>query len=574
LQLSWTRFEDLCLALAQRRGYQAIEHLGATGRDAGRDIVALDGQDRVVIQCKRVAAFGPADGVAAVERLRDLGADQRPDRLILMLACTVSTQTRAAIRAAWARGEGSCEIAGCTELEVEIRRHPELLNTFFSLPAEPADGNEPRLLARLRRLEEANSVWASSMGTPFDAFVRSLRQLDSPFARLEAHRVLERAAHRGKGRLVYEKRALSVCDQLATEPLFEQDWRLRRMLAQLGADVLVLAGPRYDSISSDFIEARRASLAGALLLAETATIAHGAAAAIGRQTLVQLLRSSQPQVPWQLLRRWAIVGPIVSDIDVNDGDAADVECIRRVATVARLSESLRSRGPVQRVMRRAIEGARGTSDSATSFSQALQAWAHGNTGAAPDGDALSVEESFTVRDLLSRIETEASIADRHVHLIGISLDFRSLELDLQDAIGATRRSALESPEGRYRSTECQVAALLRHASDEQGPELLHQIAGCADEGVRWSLARKLRDWWSMPTDHQCLARLLADPHPWVSQEALQQVVSQPAIYSSLGVANLAALASTAVRAAEADGWPTYELQAVVQRALGAAVPTH
>ena len=39
-QLSDKRFEELCLWLVRREGYERAEHLGASGGEQGRDIVA------------------------------------------------------------------------------------------------------------------------------------------------------------------------------------------------------------------------------------------------------------------------------------------------------------------------------------------------------------------------------------------------------------------------------------------------------------------------------------------------------------------------------------------------------
>src|SRR5438876_38248 len=90
-QLSSEQFERLCMRLIEARGYKRIEHLGKSGNEQGRDIVAWDGVNRVAVQCKRVQVFTAADGVREIRKLLRLGQASRPQRVIFMVACSISS---------------------------------------------------------------------------------------------------------------------------------------------------------------------------------------------------------------------------------------------------------------------------------------------------------------------------------------------------------------------------------------------------------------------------------------------------------------------------------------------------
>jgi len=57
-RLSPADFERLCWWLVEREGYERVEHLGASGSEQGRDIVAWREGRRWAFQCKRVQDFG------------------------------------------------------------------------------------------------------------------------------------------------------------------------------------------------------------------------------------------------------------------------------------------------------------------------------------------------------------------------------------------------------------------------------------------------------------------------------------------------------------------------------------
>jgi hypothetical protein len=131
-QLSPRDFERLCLWLVEREGYQRAEHLGAAGREQGRDIVAWREGQLWAFQCKRVRNFYPAAAEAEVDKVLGLPDHLRPAALVFLVACDVSDETRARARARCA-DRMECHFWALTELDERAKRYPDILNEFFQL---------------------------------------------------------------------------------------------------------------------------------------------------------------------------------------------------------------------------------------------------------------------------------------------------------------------------------------------------------------------------------------------------------------------------------------------------------
>ena len=97
-QLSPRDFERLCLWLVQREGFDRPEHLGAAGKEQGRDIVAWREGQLWAFQCKRVQHFHPADAETEIDKVLGLPDELRPAALVFLVACDVSGETRRRVR--------------------------------------------------------------------------------------------------------------------------------------------------------------------------------------------------------------------------------------------------------------------------------------------------------------------------------------------------------------------------------------------------------------------------------------------------------------------------------------------
>jgi tetratricopeptide (TPR) repeat protein len=143
-QLGWEQFERLCLRLVLAEGYVRAEHLGASGGEGGRDIVAWRDRQRVVFQCKRVKQFVAHDGIKEVNKLRSRPPQDQPDEIVFIIACPVSDQTRKGIRQAWG-DEKTCLFWAGSELDSKVKKQEAILREFFGLSAS-AVSNIPFIL--------------------------------------------------------------------------------------------------------------------------------------------------------------------------------------------------------------------------------------------------------------------------------------------------------------------------------------------------------------------------------------------------------------------------------------------
>lgn len=126
-------FERLCFWLITREGFEQVEHLGASGNEQGRDIVAQKDGQRWAFQCKRVQRFGPKDAEAEIDKVLALPDSDLPARLVFIVTAQVSAQTRTR---ACKRCEDAiiCEFWDATTLDEKVYRFPDLIERFFQLP--------------------------------------------------------------------------------------------------------------------------------------------------------------------------------------------------------------------------------------------------------------------------------------------------------------------------------------------------------------------------------------------------------------------------------------------------------
>ena len=138
-KLSPDDFERLCLWLVRREGFSDSQHLGVSGSDEGCDIVAERDGERWVFQCKRVNYFGPKDAEKETAKLKSLSDDRRPQHLVFVTTCNLSSITRQ--RCCSAAAPINCYFWAGTELDERIKKHPDLLSEFFQIRADgpPSD---------------------------------------------------------------------------------------------------------------------------------------------------------------------------------------------------------------------------------------------------------------------------------------------------------------------------------------------------------------------------------------------------------------------------------------------------
>ncbi|MBN1641912.1 MAG: SUMF1/EgtB/PvdO family nonheme iron enzyme [Anaerolineae bacterium] len=145
--------------LVQREGYEHAEHLGASGNEQGRDIIAWKDGRLWAFQCKRVQSFGPSEATKEADKVLALPDDQRPAGLVYLVTSDVSANARQAVRDHCAESL-ECDFWVGTELDEKIKHYPDIVAEFFQIAIPPAQGSLRELeIAYLDDLIERYRYW-------------------------------------------------------------------------------------------------------------------------------------------------------------------------------------------------------------------------------------------------------------------------------------------------------------------------------------------------------------------------------------------------------------------------------
>lgn len=161
-RLSPADFERLCLWLVEQEGYHRAEHLGLAGTEQGRDVTAYKATDRGeevwYFQCKRYRSIRAAVLKAEVDNYLQLAEEDaalRPVGVVFVVSSALSAAIRRDVAACCIDNGLECEFWALTELDMRVKRHPDLLSEFFgwqvepTLTAEERHEEERRYLARV-----------------------------------------------------------------------------------------------------------------------------------------------------------------------------------------------------------------------------------------------------------------------------------------------------------------------------------------------------------------------------------------------------------------------------------------
>jgi outer membrane protein assembly factor BamB len=139
-RLSPVDFERLCLWLVEREGYTRGEHLGLAGSEQGRDVIAYrptsQGEELWYFQCKRYASINAKTLKGEVDKYLQLVEEKpylRPTGVVFVVSCAVSAKAREEVGDYCAQHGLAHEFWALTELDMRVKRHPDLLREFFNV---------------------------------------------------------------------------------------------------------------------------------------------------------------------------------------------------------------------------------------------------------------------------------------------------------------------------------------------------------------------------------------------------------------------------------------------------------
>ena len=139
-RLSPLDFERLCLWLVEGEGYVRGEHLGLAGSEQGRDVIAYkrapDGEELWYFQCKRYKSIGAKTLRDEVDKYLALAEEKphlRPAGVVFVVSCAASAQVREQVGDYCEQHGLEHEFWALTELDMRVKRYPDLLQEFFNL---------------------------------------------------------------------------------------------------------------------------------------------------------------------------------------------------------------------------------------------------------------------------------------------------------------------------------------------------------------------------------------------------------------------------------------------------------
>ena len=587
----YVSFERFCNNLMAVQGYYNMEPLGGV-HDSGRDALQVarnDGGDTKVFAYSvrkdwQIKLFADAEAIR----------DNDIDCTDLVFVCTAqfTTNERDVTVAKIKQQFGwTLHLYGIERIRQLLAERPDLIGYHPAIfpfgPARELQAGSsevhsaevppswPRSTVRqgssdeLCRTEMANDQWARETGSfHFQQLLRAIREIEQPAGRLQAGRTVREAVQRcGALTNAAGPVLLRVCEELNSTPIFQLNWKLRRMFARVVG--LQLGQSDVHDIGK-FCEAQLSTSRGLLLLAEAATEHARAASAIGSTILRQLLKAKEPQVPWQLLKRWPIVSPIVNeDLPLDEIFEASHGVVRRRLFITRLLTARSSSAALRRLLDElsAFAGVKSDSNPDVRFRDAFVAWARTNTC---EGGAGKSSPLPKVHELLYFVPSGPTQRLALIEKVPHVLEVDAIERDLWLAEGRYHYHSSESfSEGRYDYIRHYIRLAISIAPPDYVAPLLLDLLSCANEGIRWAVAAELPNWWVLVPDSETAnnitLQLIGDDHPWVVREVLHRLADDQVLCQSIGVTRLLVGADESRRMIETAGWQTGELVEAIRR---------
>ncbi|HEX5709324.1 MAG TPA: tetratricopeptide repeat protein, partial [Pyrinomonadaceae bacterium] len=181
--LSPLEFERMSLWLVEREGYVRAQHLGETGSEQGRDVVAYrptdGGEELWYFQCKRYNRIDAATLKKEVDKYDALALahpERRPHGIVFVTNASVSANVRDDVERYCQQHGYAYDFWARNELDMRVKRHPDIVAEFFDagrglaspvappalhqLPSPPRDftGREKELRELLSGIEQGGAT--------------------------------------------------------------------------------------------------------------------------------------------------------------------------------------------------------------------------------------------------------------------------------------------------------------------------------------------------------------------------------------------------------------------------------
>lgn len=171
-KLEPSTFERMCLWLVEKEGYLRAEHLGLIGGEQGRDIRAYkptsDGEKLWYFQCKRRKKIYAKTLIKEIDKIYELGInepDLRANGIVFIVCCAISAKIRDEVRRFALSKEISCEFWGKTELDLKIKKYPEIVEQSFQI----GNGKTPSTLFEAPS-EKFSNIFSNKLDEIIDSF--------------------------------------------------------------------------------------------------------------------------------------------------------------------------------------------------------------------------------------------------------------------------------------------------------------------------------------------------------------------------------------------------------------------
>lgn len=353
--------------------------------------------------------------------------------------------------------------------------------------------------------------------------------------------------------------SLVICNKISHQFLSLDQWELRRglglVIGKSFNNLKINRSSKY--VSSNLIRQCLDSEDGKVALAIASAQNYNSARLLGRKRIIELIKFDNPQVKWEIIRKWHIFSSIVNFNDIENviSNSSNLWVRRRLITsLASISfNSSTSKNKHKNIIIELLK--KETNNiSGERYTKALISWIHKKAGYEITSTGISIikkplelEQNFFNFNEDKTYESIINLAN--------SLDFACLNLagDLFDS----RFQNTKSSEGRYGTIKSWLKDIIQNSDGEILSLTLLELLKCIDEGVRWSIANLASIWAgaiSTASKYEIIKILIKDSHPWVFREIVKRIISQEVGIYGPSLEKIIKLSNDQIKIFSSQGW--------------------